>query len=192
MSFLKRVETFATNAHVGQFRKNKARDPYITHPIEVMQLLVDCGVSDESILAAALLHDVVEDTPVTLDDIREEFGDDVAELVAEVTDNKKLPKKERKIAQLERIAKASVGAQMIKMADKYSNCKDLITDPPIGWGKDNIMGYAVWSFVLCNNVKNDVNEKLKSTVNQMFKSLFNLYPESIDIGDLLNAYYDKL
>lgn len=136
---------YAARAHRDHRRKGANKAPYINHLIDVCRLLADVGgVSDSAVLCAAMLHDVVEDTPVTIGEIRARFGDVVAELVAEVTDDKSLPKAVRKQLQIEHAPHLSPGACLIKISDKISNIRDFLIDPP-PWGTARTVGYIDWS-----------------------------------------------
>jgi (p)ppGpp synthase/HD superfamily hydrolase len=128
-----RARVFATAAHaaVGQLRKY-TNEPYIVHPAEVMALVR--GVAhDEGMLAAALLHDVLEDTGVTADLLRREFGEDVAALVLQVTDVSKPEdgnRRVRKNMDRQHIAKASPRAKTVKLADLISNSRSIVAHDP--------------------------------------------------------------
>ena len=102
-------------------------------------------VEDVNVIVAALLHDVVEDTDTTNDEIRELFGGDVASLVAEVTDDKDLKKKERKTLQVEHAPTLSPGAKLIKIADKISNVREIAADPPKKWKPGRRRKYFDWA-----------------------------------------------
>ncbi len=143
---------FAAQKHAGQRRKNKTQDPYINHPIEVMNLLAKAKVTDVRALMAAVLHDTVEDTGTSLQEIEKEFGKEVASIVMEVTDDKSLTKLERKKLQIEHAKTISYGARLVKIADKISNLSNLLTDPPVSWSKEYIIGYAVWSHEVVSNM----------------------------------------
>ena len=119
---MRRAYAFAEAAHRGQRRKDGRA--YIAHPVRVARLLASRGY-DEEVLAAALLHDVVEDTAVTLGEVRERFGARVAELVACVTENPKLPARERKRAYRDRLRRSPRAARAICAADKVCNIVDL-------------------------------------------------------------------
>src|SRR4051812_21430981 len=113
---------FAADKHSEQRRKDAAATPYINHPIFVARVLLrEGGLYDPSLLLAAILHDTVEDTDVTLDELRARFGSEVASLVSEVTDDKSLDKAERKRLQVEHAPHASVKARQLKIADKICN-----------------------------------------------------------------------
>lgn len=133
MSFNKILEAtnFAAEKHRNQRRKNVEKTPYIGHPIEVATLLTRGGVNDESVLIAALLHDTIEDTETTIEEITEKFGEDVAHIVMECTDDKSMDKVSRKKFQIVHAANISVQGKLVKLADKLSNLGDLFRNPPI-------------------------------------------------------------
>lgn len=132
--------------HQNQRRKGRSKRPYIGHCIEVASTLVSVGkVEDVNVIVAALLHDVVEDTDITNDQIREKYGDLVAGLVAEVTDDKNLKKKQRKELQVEHAPALSPGAKLIKIADKISNVREIANDPPKKWGVSRQKKYFDWA-----------------------------------------------
>jgi guanosine-3',5'-bis(diphosphate) 3'-pyrophosphohydrolase len=115
---------FAAEAHEGQTRKGSGL-PYVVHPLEVMQILLRHGVEDETTLVAALLHDVVEDTKVTIDEVRARYGDRVATAVAAVTKPADAPKGEVKRIARELLRSGPPAAHLVKMADRLSNLRDL-------------------------------------------------------------------
>ncbi|XP_029398540.1 guanosine-3',5'-bis(diphosphate) 3'-pyrophosphohydrolase MESH1 isoform X3 [Mus pahari] len=117
---------FAAHKHRQQRRKDPEGTPYINHPIGVARILThEAGITDIVVLQAALLHDTVEDTDTTLDEVELHFGAQVRRLVEEVTDDKTLPKLERKRQQVERAPHSSPGAKLVKLADKLYNLRDL-------------------------------------------------------------------
>lgn len=137
---------FAAERHTGHFRKGSRREPYINHPIEVANLIANVGlVEDEDILSAALLHDTVEDCKVLPDEISEKFGDTVCGYVLEVSDDKDLPKHERKLKQIEHAPHLTYGAKIIKLADKISNVRDVIASPAEDWDKTRRVEYVNWA-----------------------------------------------
>jgi GTP diphosphokinase / guanosine-3',5'-bis(diphosphate) 3'-diphosphatase len=136
---LLRAASFAAKKHTGHHRKGESAEPYINHPLEVANLIANVGgVEDIDILTAALLHDTVEDCGVTREEIAETFGESVAGYVMEVTDDKSLPKAERKRLQVEHAPHLSHGAKIIKLADKISN------SPPAGWSTERRSEYIDW------------------------------------------------
>ena len=137
---------FSAEKHRHQRRKDLAQSPYINHPIEVMTLLWDVGgVREINVLLAALLHDTIEDTDTSPDEIRNQFGEDVLALVLEVTDDKSLPKADRKRLQIENAPHRSRGAKLIKLADKSCNLHDLMVSPPKDWSLDRRREYLTWT-----------------------------------------------
>ncbi len=137
---------FAAEKHANQKRKGKAGEPYINHLIEVAQLISHAiPEPDPNLIIAALLHDTVEDVGVTKEHLAQRFGADVADLVAEVTDDKSLPKAERKRLQVENAPHKSVAAQQIKLADKISNLRAILASPPTDWDFQRQKEYFQWA-----------------------------------------------
>lgn len=137
---------FSADKHRHQRRKDVAQSPYINHPIEVVQLLWEVGgVREDAILLAAILHDTIEDTEARPEEIREAFGEAVMGFVMEVTDDKSLPKQERKRLQVETAPHKSYGAKLIKLADKACNVRNLVTTPPRDWSLERRQEYLLWT-----------------------------------------------
>lgn len=136
---------FAAERHAGQHRKGAKAEPYINHPLEAANLIANVGmVDDPDILIAALLHDTVEDTGTTPDEIRDLFGETVCGYVMEVTDDKDLPKARRKELQIMHAPHMSPGASVVKLADKISNIRDVIENPAIDWDVTRRREYVQW------------------------------------------------
>jgi (p)ppGpp synthase/HD superfamily hydrolase len=143
---LARAADFAARRHVAQRRKGERGEPYINHLIEVTALLAAAtGGDDLTLLKGGLLHDTLEDTDATYEDLVACFGAEVAALVAEVTDDKALPKLERKRAQIEKTPGKSRRAKLLKLADKTSNLRGLVDSPPAGWTEERLRDYVVWA-----------------------------------------------
>ncbi|HME07195.1 MAG TPA: HD domain-containing protein [Bryobacteraceae bacterium] len=137
---------FAAEKHARQKRKGAAGEPYVNHLIEVAGLIAAAlAEPDTNLLMAALLHDTIEDTGATKDELAVRFGSDVANLVAEVTDDKSLPKQERKRLQVENAPKKSARAQTIKIADKISNLRAILSSPPADWDYQRRRDYFTWA-----------------------------------------------
>jgi (p)ppGpp synthase/HD superfamily hydrolase len=137
---------FAAERHIGQKRKGEAGEPYINHLIEVAELIAGSSdVLDANLIMAGLLHDTVEDTDVTPLELEQRFGKDVASLVMEVTDDKSLPKEERKALQVKNAHKKTPRAQTLKLADKISNLRALLSSPPANWPAQRKREYFDWS-----------------------------------------------
>uniref|UniRef100_A0A0P4WVQ1 Guanosine-3',5'-bis(diphosphate) 3'-pyrophosphohydrolase MESH1 n=1 Tax=Scylla olivacea TaxID=85551 RepID=A0A0P4WVQ1_SCYOL len=140
-----RCVNFSAIKHRKQRRKDPQQTPYINHPIGVAYLLVEAGVEDVDVLQAALLHDTVEDTDTSPQELQDVFGPRVAGLVAEVTDDKSLPSKERKRLQIVHAASASHEAKLVKLADKLYNLRDLERCTPMGWTNTRVKEYFKWA-----------------------------------------------
>jgi guanosine-3',5'-bis(diphosphate) 3'-pyrophosphohydrolase len=137
---------FAAEKHSGQRRKGAAAEPYINHLLEVAELVSSTlSEPDTNLVVAALLHDTIEDTGVTNEELVHAFGPDVANLVVEVTDDKWLPKTERKRLQIVNASKISVRAQAIKLADKISNLRAILSSPPADWSVQRKREYFEWA-----------------------------------------------
>ncbi len=137
---------FAAEKHSAQKRKGAAAEPYVNHLLEVARLVSTAlAHSDTNLVMAALLHDTIEDAGVTMAELAERFGSDVAELVAEVTDDKALKKDERKRLQIANAPHKSVRAQAIKLADKISNLRSILNSPPADWSLQRKREYFAWA-----------------------------------------------
>lgn len=164
-----RAASFAAKKHTGHYRKGSNNEPYINHPLEVANLLANVGkVDDTDILIAALLHDTVEDTDTTNGDIKEMFGERVASIVAEVTDDKSLPKKERKRLQVEHAPTLSKEAKTLKLADKISNITDIMHSPPAKWDKKRRRKYIDWGEEVVQGLRG-TNELLETEFDRIAK-----------------------
>ena len=137
---------FAADKHRGQKRKDAQQTPYINHPIYVVNLMAGVGgITDLELLQAGMLHDTVEDTDTSPEEIETRFGYAVRSLVREVTDDKKLEKQERKRIQIEKVPRLSPRAKIIKLADKIANLTDIIASPPTHWALERRQQYVDWS-----------------------------------------------
>ncbi len=149
LGLLLRALAFAATKHRAQRRKDPEASPYINHPIEVAALLhLEAGVCDPVILSAAVLHDTLEDTDTTVSELERNFGTEVAGLVAEVSDDKSLPKSERKRLQIEQAPHLSPRAALVKLADKICNLRDVASRPPAGWSLERRREYFDWALAV--------------------------------------------
>jgi len=143
---LLRALDLAARKHRDQRRKDADASPYINHPIAVATALaVDGGIGDDVLLTAAVLHDTVEDTNTSFEELHEAFGVQVADLVRELTDDKALPKAERKRLQIEHARQSSPPAKQLKIADKICNIRDITSSPPTEWPLERRLEYLDWS-----------------------------------------------
>jgi guanosine-3',5'-bis(diphosphate) 3'-pyrophosphohydrolase len=136
---------FAAYKHRDQRRKGEEASPYINHPISVAGILAECGVTDPIVLKAAILHDTLEDTDTGSDELAEEYGQEVVAVVLEVTDDKSLPKQERKRLQIERASGLSTRAKLVKIGDKIDNVRDVTHFPPRDWSLERRRDYLEWT-----------------------------------------------
>jgi len=137
---------FAATRHRDQRRKDVEASPYINHPIEVAELLAsEGGVTNLLTLQGAILHDTIEDTNTTREELEAEFGAEVRRIVEEVTDDKRLPKAERKRLQIEHAPHLSEHARQIKIADKISNVRGVTSAPPADWSLERRQEYLDWT-----------------------------------------------
>jgi (p)ppGpp synthase/HD superfamily hydrolase len=144
-----RAAVFAARVHATHKRKGAAAEPYVNHVLEVAQILAEHGAPEEAVIAG-LLHDTVEDSdqdpdPITHERLVAEFGEVVAAIVAEATDDKSLPKETRKALQVRLAPKKSDGAKMLKLADKISNLRAITAAPPANWEHARRVEYVGWA-----------------------------------------------
>jgi guanosine-3',5'-bis(diphosphate) 3'-pyrophosphohydrolase len=159
---------FAAHKHRVQKRKNVEASPYINHPIALADVLCnEGGITDEIVLCAALLHDTVEDTETTQEELTEVFGKVISDIVMELTDNKALPKDERKRIQIEHAPHASHQAKLVKLADKICNLRDIATSPPDGWDLTRKQKYFDWAKQVIDAIRG-VNVKLELIFDEAF------------------------
>lgn len=157
-----RAANFAAQRHAGQRRKGAAGEPYVNHLIEVAELISSVLIeADTNLIIAALLHDCVEDAGVKRSEVVDLFGSDVADLVMEVTDDKSLPKAERKRLQIVNAPRKSVRAQAIKLADKISNLRAIVPSPPADWSGERKQEYVKWAKQVVDALPNP-DPKLKA------------------------------
>jgi GTP diphosphokinase / guanosine-3',5'-bis(diphosphate) 3'-diphosphatase len=146
LALLLKAFAFAAHKHRDQRRQDQAASPYINHPIALADVLVnEGGVADVEVLCAALLHDTVEDTATTPEELQNTFGARIAGIVAEVTDDTRLPKAERKRLQIERAGGISHEAKLVKLADKICNLRDMAERPPASWDLARRREYFDWA-----------------------------------------------
>ncbi|XP_036399609.1 guanosine-3',5'-bis(diphosphate) 3'-pyrophosphohydrolase MESH1 [Megalops cyprinoides] len=160
---------FSAEKHRNQRRKDPDGTPYINHPIGVARILShEGGVTDIEVLQAALLHDTVEDTDTSIPELEAAFGQTVARIVQEVTDDKTLPKQERKRLQVEHAPHCSLQAKLVKLADKLYNLRDLNRCTPTGWTEERVQEYFVWAAQVVKGLRG-TNPTLEDKLQQLFK-----------------------
>ena len=169
MGLVLRAAGFAAWKHRDQRRKGKGREPYINHPLELAHVLwFEGGVTDAVVLAAALLHDTIEDTQTTLQELQGEFGAEVAQVVMEVTDERSLDWRVRKKLQVSRARLASPRARQVKLADKICNLRSMVSSPPSGWTQERQRAYFDWAKLVVDQLRG-VNPGLEQRFDQIQK-----------------------
>jgi len=164
---------FAADKHKYQRRKGFNQVPYINHPLKVAKLLSECGENEENLIIAAILHDVIEDTDATKDEIAEKFNPEVSNIVLEVTDDKEMPYAIRKDLQVKRAPNLSVAARKLKVADKICNIRDILTYP-LDWSTERKLSYLDWAKQVvsgCRNLNPELDRIFDETVEQGVKQL---------------------
>jgi GTP diphosphokinase / guanosine-3',5'-bis(diphosphate) 3'-diphosphatase len=161
-----RAADAAARWHVHQRRKGPAEEPYINHLVEVAMLVAEAtDGTDTNLVIAALLHDAIEDSEVPKEMIAEIFGEDVASIVAEVTDDKGIPKAERKLKQIETAATKSPRAKILKLADKTSNLRAIAASPPSDWSVKRRIEYVRWAKDVAKGLRG-VNQRLEDQFDE--------------------------
>lgn len=163
-----RAAAFAAERHRHQRRRDAAASPYINHPLALADVLAnEGGVDDTVVLCAALLHDTLEDTDTRADELEAAFGARIAAVVREVSDDTSLPKHERKRLQIEHTARASREAQLVKLADKICNLRDLLASPPREWSRQRKEDYFDWSAQVIAGVRG-VHPRLEAVFDAVY------------------------
>jgi len=169
LALLLRVTEFAASKHRDQRRKDNARTPYINHPIAVANIISNEGeVHDINILCAAVLHDTVEDTDTTFEEIEEYFGQHIRSIVEECSDDMNLPVNIRKQKQIDYAPIASYEAKVVKLADKLHNLRDIERDTPVGWGEERVHAYFRWASEVVKGLKGTC-APLEQRLEEMFR-----------------------
>ena len=169
LALLFKALAFAAHKHRDQRRKDAEASPYINHPIALAEVLAgEGGVADPEVLAAALLHDTIEDTATTAAELRAEFGERIAAIVEEVTDDKALPKAERKRLQVEHAPALSRGAKLVKLADKICNLRDVADRPPAKWDLQRRQEYFEWAKQVIDGLRG-IHPALESSFDAAYR-----------------------
>jgi GTP diphosphokinase / guanosine-3',5'-bis(diphosphate) 3'-diphosphatase len=160
---------FAAHKHRDQRRKDALASPYINHPIALADVLRnEGGVDDPVVICAALLHDTLEDTETTSAELQGEFGKRIRDIVLEVTDDKLLPKAERKRLQIEHAPRLSKAAKLVKLADKICNLRDVADNPPTSWDLERRRQYFEWARAVVEGLRG-VHPQLELAFDAAYK-----------------------
>jgi HD domain len=179
---LTRALAFAAEAHRDHRRKGASQEPYINHLIEVLDLVASVEGNDMDVLVAALLHDVLEDTQTGYDELIATFGERVARIVQENSDDMTLPKLERGRARLAAMNKKSREARLVKFADIISNLRAIAVSPPAGWSNDRRLGYLN----SCRNLV-DAGRGSNAEIERVFDETARAVEKAVrteDLGDI--------
>ena len=161
--------SFAADKHRNQRRKDIEASPYINHPIALANILAnEASIEDEKVLVAAILHDTIEDTETTAAELADLFGDDVTAIVLEVSDDKSLPKAERKRLQVEHAPTISRRAKLVKLADKIANLRDIATSPPADWPLQRQQEYFDWAKAVVDGLRG-IHQTLERLFDEAYK-----------------------
>lgn len=159
--FIKAV-AFAAEKHRNQRRRDANASPYINHPIALTNVLANEGeIENTAVLCAAVLHDTIEDTETTVEELESQFGRHVTSIVLEVTDDKSLEKHVRKQLQIEHAVHITEEAKLVKLADKICNLRDIIASPPAGWSVERKLEYFHWAALVVDGLRG-INPKLEA------------------------------
>lgn len=169
LQIITKAAHFAAVKHVHQRRKGERQEPYINHLVEVSEILAQC-TDDQDVIVAGMLHDTLEDTETTYEELVQEFGVNIANIVREVTDDRTLPKAERKRLQVQNAPHKSDQAKMIKIADKISNLRSILNTPPAGWDNNRKREYFDWAKQVVDGCA-EINGKLECKFKAVYGRL---------------------
>jgi guanosine-3',5'-bis(diphosphate) 3'-pyrophosphohydrolase len=179
LSILLKAMRFAAEKHKDQRRKDKEASPYINHPIAVADTLLSVGrIKDMIILVSAILHDTIEDTETTPEELEKEFGGEVRALVQEVSDDKSLPKEERKRLQIENARHKSERARLIKLADKICNLQDILACPPATWSAERKRKYVEWAKAVIEEIRG-INREMERVFDSLCLQAWHQFGEQV-------------
>jgi guanosine-3',5'-bis(diphosphate) 3'-pyrophosphohydrolase len=172
MNHLIQAIAVAADKHRNQRRMDADASPYINHPIALANVLAnEGGVTDETVLIAAILHDTIEDTETTAEELTAIFGETITTIVLEVTDDKALPKAERKRLQIEHAPTISAAAKLVKLADKICNLRDIAASPPEKWSLERKQAYFDWAKAVVDGLRGGHSE-----LEQLFDEAYRCKP----------------
>lgn len=168
LKLLLKALQFSALKHRNQRRRDVDASPYINHPISLADILCnEAHITDVEVICGALLHDTVEDTETTPEELEREFGTVIKNIVMDVTDDKALMKHERKQAQIDHAAHISDKAKLVKLADKISNLRDVSTNPPPDWSLARQQEYFDWARKVIDQVRG-INPQLENIFDSAY------------------------
>ena len=177
ISLMLKALKFAAIRHRDQRRKDKQASPYINHPITVVSTLWETGgIRDVTTLVAGILHDIIEDTDTSTEELTAEFGAEICQIVKELTDDKQLPKPVRKRLQLQNVAELSTRARHVRIADKISNLEDILHSPPANWSLERRREYVEWAGKVIDGLRGS-NNALEKYFGELFAEAVKMLEE---------------
>lgn len=197
---LSKAIKLSRNLHRLQTRKD-GETPFINHPLELLEILLEEGILDENILSASLLHDVIEDTDYTKKEMLDSMGKDILNIILDCTDDKTQTKYDRKKHQIEHSLEISESAVLVKLVDKISNLNSMLEIPPVGWSINRILGYTIWSKRVVNSLSNNNNKsKYKNEINNftnmhtfLVLEIFENYKIDLELSeDIFENYMEDM
>lgn len=173
LKVLLKALSFAANKHKDQRRRDVDASPYINHPISLADILCnEAHVTDIETICGALLHDTVEDTKTTADELENEFGKAICDIVMDLTDDTSLPKAARKQAQIDHAAHISDKAKLVKLADKISNLRDVLDNAPTDWSLERRQQYFDWAHKVIEQIRG-----IHPTLEALFDEIHEKRPQ---------------
>jgi guanosine-3',5'-bis(diphosphate) 3'-pyrophosphohydrolase len=164
--------SFAAHKHKDQRRKDVEASPYINHPISLANILCnEAHVTDVQVICGALLHDTIEDTDTTPGELEALFGEEIKNIVMDVTDDTSLHPAQRKQLQIDHAAHISDQAKLVKLADKISNLRDVANAPPAGWSLERRQQYFDWAKAVIDNLRGAHKD-----LEELFDEAYRLKP----------------
>jgi guanosine-3',5'-bis(diphosphate) 3'-pyrophosphohydrolase len=174
LKMLFKALSFAAHKHKDQRRRDVDASPYINHPISLADILCnEAQVTDVETICSALLHDTIEDTQTTAEELEQAFGKTICAIVMEVTDDKSLSKAARKQAQIDHAAHISEKSKLVKLADKISNLRDVLYNAPPDWDLDRRQQYFDWALCVIDQVRGTHPE-----LEALFDEIYAKRPET--------------
>jgi GTP diphosphokinase / guanosine-3',5'-bis(diphosphate) 3'-diphosphatase len=190
LALLLKSLAFAARKHRHQRRKDARGLPYINHPIALANVLFsEGGVSDIQVLCAAILHDTLEDTSATQAELADLFGEKIREIVIEVTDDKRLPKRERKRLHIDHAAQLSPAAKLVKLADKICNLRDVLASPPVGWSRSRKREYFEWAKQVVDGLRGS-NDALEVAFDNVYSQIPTT-PHSSGLAGIVRRLFSR-
>ncbi len=172
LKILLKALSFAAHKHKDQRRKDIHASPYINHPISLASILCnEAHITDIEVICGALLHDTVEDTETTPEELEEVFGAAIRNIVMDVTDDKTLPREQRKQAQINHAEHIGNKAKLVKLADKISNLRDVAVNPPPEWSLERRQEYFDWAKKVIDKIRGS-----HPTLEALFDKAYNDRP----------------